>query len=76
MYPRPSADGLLEQLAKAVLTTDIQGMLVCPLPRCNVVVGYAASELVDHFWTHHRELVVGGVALLTLMLLSARRREA
>ncbi|MCL4508243.1 MAG: hypothetical protein M1296_01820 [Chloroflexi bacterium] len=74
--PQASSDRLLEQLTKAVLATDIQGMLVCPLPGCNVAVGYAVDDLVNHLWTHHRKLVIGVAAALTLWLLSTRRRSA
>lgn len=67
--------GLVEQVAKAVLVTDVQGMFVCPLPGCNAAVGYAVGDVVDHLWTNHRDLVVGSAIVLTL-LLAARRRNA
>lgn len=72
---RPSSDRLLEQIVKAVLATDIQGMLMCPFPGCNAAVGYGVSDLVNHLWANHRLEVVGGAIGLTLLLVSTRRQS-
>ncbi|MCL4545419.1 MAG: hypothetical protein M1118_12620 [Chloroflexi bacterium] len=66
---------LVEQVARAVLVTDVQGMFVCPVPGCNAAIGYAVGDVVDHLWTSHRGVVVGS-AIALIVLLAAQRRNA
>lgn len=62
-YPVPQPrDDFLKTLVVALLTQEIEGVLVCRLPYCQAVIGASVQEIVDHYWVHHKA-ELGGVAI-------------
>jgi hypothetical protein len=67
-YPVPQPrDDFLKTLVVALLTQEVEGVLVCRLPHCQAVIGASVQEIVDHYWVHHKAefgVAIAGGALL------------
>lgn len=61
-------DAGLEAAVAEFLTREVEAVTVCALPFCDAVIGRAVSDIVSHYWTHHRTLLAavafGGLAVL------------